>query len=259
MPIRLTSAVKALLIACFVVFIVQQTADQYFGANLLGGLGLVPAGIILEYRFWQLFTYPFLHGDVMHLFLNLMLLVFIGVDLEMLWGTRRFLKYYFFCSTCAGIVYLLIQTLAWKGQNLFVPMVGASGAIYGLLLAYGLLFGERVFLFMLFFPMKAKHFVWILALVELMTTLFSGRAGGGLASAAHLAGMGGGFVYLWVRALWQISQRRRVERGSQGGSGLFSASQPKKNPGHLKLIIDNEKKTSSGRWEDSDPGPKTWH
>ena len=109
MSIRLTPAVKALLIACFAAFIVQHTVDQFFNGDLLGWLALVPSGFVVDHRFWQLFTYPFLHGDVMHLFLNLMMLAFIGGELEGVWGTARFLRFFFLCTTSAGILYLLLQ------------------------------------------------------------------------------------------------------------------------------------------------------
>ncbi len=254
MPFRLTRSVKFLLISCFAAFVIQQTGDQFFGTHLLTLFALVPSGFVLEHRFWQLFTYAFLHGDVMHLFLNLFILVFIGAELETLWGTSRFLKYYFTCSISAGILYLLLQIFLWGGDGLYTPMLGASGGIYGLLLAYGLIFGERVFLFMLLFPMKAKHFVWVLALVEFMTTLFSGRAG--LASAAHLGGMFAGFVYLWTRATWSLLKKRRALKSSQMPEKL---RETKKNPGHLKLIVDNERKLNKDAWSDSDQDPKTWH
>jgi membrane associated rhomboid family serine protease len=198
MPIRLTRAVKALLIACFAGFLLQQTIDQFFGGDLLGWLGLTPADVILRHRWWQLVTYAFLHADVMHLVFNLLMLVFLGSELEARWGAAFFLRYYFFCLVSAGVVYLLVQPLVLGADGLRTPMVGASGGIYGLLTAYGILFAERTLLLMLLFPMKAKHFVWVLAGIEFLSSLYSGR--NGLSSVAHLSGMGAGFGFLWVRA-----------------------------------------------------------
>jgi membrane associated rhomboid family serine protease len=257
MPIRLTPAVKALLIACFAFFVIQHSADQFFGMNLLSWFALTPASFILEHHIWQIFTYAFLHGDVMHLFLNLMMLLFIGGELEGTWGTARFLRYYFFCSTSAGLFYLLLQVLAHSGA-MYVPMVGASGAIYGLLMAYGLIFGERVLLFMMLFPMKAKYFVWILAGIELMTTVFSGN--GGLASAAHLGGMAAGFVYLWGKASISVWRRRRAEGGGGGrGRGIFGKPKKKRvQPKHLKLVINNRNKVEFETTDD-DETPPTFH
>ncbi|MBC7692805.1 MAG: rhomboid family intramembrane serine protease [Methylotenera sp.] len=252
--IRLTPTIKALVIAIFATFVIQQTADQFFGANLLGWLALIPSAVVIDHRIWQLFTYAFLHGDVMHLFLNLMMLVFIGTELETAWGRARFLRYYFFCSLSAGALYLILQLFVWKGNGLNTPMVGASGAIYGLLMAYGLIFGERVMLFMMLFPMKAKHFVWILAGIEFMTTVFSAR--GGLASAAHLGGMIAGFGYLWVRASISVAKKR----SKTGKVDLFGFKSKKKSKAksHLKLVIDNERedaRVDDGAGHD----PKTWH
>lgn len=247
MPIRLTPAVKYLAITCFVVFIIQQTGDQFFGTNLLGIFGLVPAYFVNGFRFWQILTYSLLHADVTHLFLNLMMLVFVGGDLEALWGTVRFLKFYIFCTISAGFFYLLLQLLTSHGTGLYVPMVGASGGIYGLLVAYGIVFSERVLLFMMVFPMKAKHFIWVLAAIEFMSTVFSGR-GGGVASIAHVGGMFAGFAYLWGRAAWTVWQKRK--KGPKGGGAIHEKR--KKAADHLKLIIDNEK---SG----PDEKPKVWH
>jgi len=251
MPVRLTPAVKALMIACFALFLVQQTADQFMGGNVQGWLGLVPSGFINGFRLWQLFTYPFMHGDVMHLFLNLLMLAFIGGEIEARWGTKRFLKYYFFCSSAAGVLYLLMQVLIWGQLN--TPMVGASGAIYGLLMAYGLMFGERVLLFMLLFPMKAKYFVWILMGLELMTSVFSGR--GGLSSIAHLGGMIAGFLYLWGRTLSELAKKRKLAGGPPKGKKRRKPSQ------HLKLIINNEQGLPESSEDDAEEGrdPKTWH
>jgi membrane associated rhomboid family serine protease len=250
-PIRLTCAVRALLISCIVLFLIQQTADQFMGGNVIGWLGLIPANFAFGFRFWQIVTYSFLHGDVTHLLLNMPMLVFIGSELEALWGTVRFLRYYFICVVSAGALYLALQIGIWGGTGLNTPMVGASGGIYGLLMAYGLLFGERVLLFMMLFPMKAKHFVWILMAVEFFTSLFSGR--GGLSSAAHLGGMVAGFAALWARATIQVAQRRKK-------AGLSPAGKAKKRSsgGHLKLLIDNERQRGGGD-DDADSGPKTWH
>jgi hypothetical protein len=138
-------------------------------------------------------------------------------------------------------------------------MVGASGGIYGLLIAYGLIFSERQLLFMMIFPMKAKHFVWVLAGIEFMTTVFSGR--GGLSSAAHVGGMVAGFAALWVRASLQIARKRRVEALTRRPGTASKAKKSKK--GHLKLIIDNEKEgpaaAAKNPLEEDESGPKTWH
>ncbi len=247
MPIRLTRTVKFLLIGCVGMFLVQQTADRFFGGNITGTLGLVPYGFVVEHKFWQLITYLFLHGDVMHLLLNLLMLAFVGGEIEALWGQWRFVRFYLVCGIAAGLLYLMLQVFLWQGEGLQTPMVGASGAIYGLLVAYGLLFGERTLLFMMLFPMKAKQFVWILMGVEFLSSLFSGR--NGLSSAAHLGGMIAGLVYLWSEATLKRMRRER------GGSWFNAVSQKKKKRGsHLKLV---GRRPNSD--DEADGGPKTWH
>ncbi len=249
MQMRLSPTVKVLLIACFIAFLVQQTVDQFFGGHLLGFFGLVPRGFVFQGKIWQLFTYAFIHSDPIHLVLNMMMLAFVASDLEFKWGRKRFLMYYFFCAVAAGVLYLMLQLFIWQGTGLDTPMVGASGAIYGCLMAYGILFGERQLLFMMLFPMKAKHFIWVLAGVEFMSTVFSGR--GGLSSAAHVGGMLAGLGYLWVQARMLASARAKGERSPKKKPiGKYALTSKKK---HLKLIVDNDGE------DDRDPNDKTWH
>jgi membrane associated rhomboid family serine protease len=254
MQLRITSVVKTLLIACFAMFIVQQTVDQYLGGNVTGLLGLVPYEFINNYHFWQIFTYQFLHGDVLHLFLNLMMLVFIGSELETVWGKWRFLRFYLACAMSAAVFYLMLQIFLFGSTGLHIPMIGASGAIYGLIIAYGLIFSEREMLFMMAFPLKAKHFMWILVAMELMVTVFSGR-GGGLSAAAHLGGAVAGFIYLWVEAMI-IIKRRKNAGGDDGGRGR-RASEAK----HLKLVVNKPGEKTRLEDDKTDPGnsPPTWH
>jgi len=242
MQLRISPTVKVLLISFFVVFLVQQTTDQFFGGHLLSFFGLVPRGFMFEGRVWQLFTYSFLHADVLHLILNSMMLAFMASDLEFRWGRKRFLQYYFFCASVAGLLYLFLQVWVWGGSGIETPMIGASGAIYGCLMAYGILFGERVLLFMMLFPMKAKVFIWVLAAVEFLSTIFSGR--GGLSSAAHIGGMLAGLGYLWVQSRMLAADRTRAK------APIKKKSAKKK---YLKLIVDNKGD------DDRDPDDKTWH
>lgn len=250
MQLRITPAVKWLAIACLAMFLIQKTGDQFFGAGILPWLALIPKSFVFDLYVWQIFTYSFLHADVLHLALNLMMLVFIGSEIEVLWGTKRFLRFYFICVFFAGLAYLALQMLVWKDRGLITPMVGASGGIYGLLMAYGILFAERQLLFMMLFPLKAKHFVWILVGVEFMTTVFSER--GGLSGAAHLGGMVAGFGYLWAVATYSVLKKKRA---------LGKKAKRRASNVHLKLVIDNDKtkppKVQVGESDDGDP--KTWH
>ena len=151
---------------------------------------------------WQLLTYGFLHSPVslMHIIFNMFGLWMFGRDLERLMGPKRFLTYYFTCVVGAGIVQLIVA--GWQGG--LYPTIGASGGVFGILLAYGLTFPNRMV--MLIFPpipMKAKYFVLFYGLLE----LYLGVSGGapGVANFAHLGGMLFGFLLIRYWA----SQRRR--------------------------------------------------
>ena len=245
MAIHLTRGVKFILISCFVVFLIQQTGDQFLGTHLLGALALTSSDILHHSYFWQFVTYSFVHSDVMHLVFNLMMIAFIGGELEVLWGPRRFLQYYFFCTISPALIYFLLSTFSPYGTHM--PMIGSSGAVYGLLLAYGILFGDRVLHFMMLFPMKAKHFVWLLVAIELLTTVYS--SGGTWVGLAQLSGMAAGFAFLWVRTQLILAQK--------GKGQILPFGRPKKKRSqHLKLVVNHD--TSSDP-RNTDSKPKTWH
>lgn len=250
MPIRLSKGVKALLLGSFLAFVIQQVGDQFLGTHLMSYFALTPRAVFYQHWIWQIFTASFMHYDVMHLFFDLLMLAFIGSELEFAWGTARFLKYYFFCTISAALLYLGMGAI-FSSSLALSPMLGASSGIYALLLAYGLIFGERILLFMMLFPMKAKHFVWVLALVELMTTIFSGA---GKSSIAQLGGMVCGFFYLWVQATLLRSRRNRTT--SAGLQGFLSRWKKRKSK-HLKLVVNNDRGFDSD--EESRNKPKTWH
>jgi membrane associated rhomboid family serine protease len=176
----------------------------------------------------------FLHSSsVFHVLFNMLILWFFGSELEMKWGARFFLKYYFVCGIGAAVIYLIGTTIyafaSGDAMPLMSPVVGASGAVYGLLLAYGLLFGERIIHFMMLFPMKAKYFVMIIGLVELVTLLDSGL-GSGVANLAHLGGIIVGFLFLQYWTQWR--PRRRAAKPADHGR-------------RLKLVVNNDTKKES--------------
>jgi membrane associated rhomboid family serine protease len=123
----------------------------------------------------------------------LMLWMF-GADLERDWGTRRFLKYYFLCGIGAGLCVVLMALL--RPREMYAPAFGASGAIFGLLLAFGVVYADRIILMMLLFPMKAKYAVLIFGAIEFLSL---GEQGSVASHIAHLGGMVFGYIYLKVR------------------------------------------------------------
>lgn len=188
--------VQALLIVNIGMFLLELSN----GGQLVGTLALWPlsTGVysVLQPHFgiWQLVTYSFLHGSVMHLLLNMYALWLFGTRMELYWGAKTFLLYYFVCVVGAGLVQLLVVTLAAKHGGIY-PTIGASGGVFGLLLAFGLTFpNERLLLIIPPVPVKAKWLVLIFGAIELWAGVTGTKAG--VAHFAHLGGMLFGFILL---------------------------------------------------------------
>ncbi|MFO8029937.1 MAG: rhomboid family intramembrane serine protease [Cyclonatronaceae bacterium] len=180
-------AVKHLLIINLLVFLALFTpgVGQY-----VFGLGALWPLDHQNFMPWQFVTYMFLHGGFAHIFFNLFALWMFGQSIENLWGTRRFVIYYFITGIGAALVHILIA-----GAN--VPMVGASGAVYGILLAFALMFPNRpIFLIFLPVPIKAKYFVMIFGALELFNGVTSLQTG--IAHFAHLGGMVVGYILIRI-------------------------------------------------------------
>ena len=188
----MTPTVKKLLIISGAVFLLQAIVGQQM--NLI--FGLVPALVWQKYFLWQLGTYIFLHGGFFHLLFNLFALWMFGCELERYLGSRVFLRYFFIAGIGAAICTVFIT------PNLFIPTIGMSGAIYGILLAYGWFFPNRIIYIYLFFPIKAKYFVMIFGAIELYASIAG--TGGGIAHIAHLGGMVFGIIYLNYHDIWRF-------------------------------------------------------
>jgi membrane associated rhomboid family serine protease len=153
---------------------------------------------------WQLFTYMFMHGGLLHLLLNMLILWFLGMELENLWGSKKFFLYYLICGVGAGLSTLFIGPLFGPAA----PTVGASGAIYGILIAFGFLFPDRpLFFLFLPIPIRARFFVMIYIGIELYSGIFGTTDG--IAHFAHLGGAAVGFILLMI------------DRGSVALPGFF--------------------------------------
>jgi membrane associated rhomboid family serine protease len=204
---EVTPAVKVLLIVNTAVFVLQLFLP-YWVVQLFG---LVPHDVWEYFYLWQLFTYQFFHGGLMHLLFNMLALWMFGCDLERRWGTEFFLKYYFVCVIGGAI----LNTLFLPGQ--MVPSIGASAGIYGILLAFGLIYPEQIIYFYFLFPIKMKYFVMIIGAIALYSAIAAGQSG--IAHLAHLGGMAFGYLYLrgwnpWDRWKLYLDQRRlnRIRR-----------------------------------------------
>lgn len=217
----LPKAVKALLIANAVVFGMGVVFPALVPVYLFG---LVPAYVNHHFMVWQFVTYMFLHGGFGHIFWNMFGLWMFGSELEYTWGTRDFLLFYFICGIGGGVLVWLTALPMIGLSPYLIPTIGASGAIFGLLVAYGLMWPDRMIYLFGVLPMRSIQFVIIYALIQVFQG-FTGTAGG-VAVFAHLGGGMTGFLYL--KGGWRIqvyldhfvnhSKRRRftVIRGGRG-------------------------------------------
>jgi membrane associated rhomboid family serine protease len=204
----LTPVIKNLMIIMGAVFLVQMLVrgwiELYFG--------LVPILVWKKYFLWQLVTYMFLHGGFFHILFNLLALWMFGGELENYWGSKKFLFYFLFCGIGAGICTVVVTPYQ------FIPVIGASGAIYGILLAFGWLFPNRLIYVYFLFPIPAKYFVIIFGLIEFFSSI--GGAAGGVSHLTHLGGLLFGLLYMLYPMVRQKIRREYYKRKwSQRGPG----------------------------------------
>lgn len=228
----LTPVVKKLMIAMAVVWIlVQIILERFLKFNISTWFVLHPDHIIEKFWIWQLATYMFFHSiSPFHIFFNGLMLWFFGSELEKHWGGRFFSLYFFVCGIGAALAYCLgvaLYVLVSGNQTpMMIPVLGASGALFGLLVAYGIVFSERIIYFMGLFPMKAKHFALIAAALDLSSLLTTGFSGTEVAYLCHIGGALVGFLFLWGHTRLKLSKTK---------------SKLKKSTGSLRLVVDNEK------------------
>jgi membrane associated rhomboid family serine protease len=192
--------IKKLMIIMGAVFLLQT----FVSGRITLYLGLVPILVWKKYFLWQLATYIFLHGGLAHLLFNLFALWMFGGELENFWGSRRFLFYFLFCGIGAGICTVVFSPYQ------FIPVIGASGAIYGILLAFGWLFPNRPIYIYFLFPIPAKFLVIIYGLIELYASMEG--TGGGIAHLTHLGGLLFGIIYMAYPVIRQKIRREYYKR-----------------------------------------------
>jgi membrane associated rhomboid family serine protease len=201
-----TEIVRFLILSNVTIFAVQYLF--HLDSLLAFNFGLVPQ-LFFAGKIWQIVTYMFLHAGFTHLLFNMIALWMFGSVLERTWGSRRFIQYYLLTGIGGGLCYALFN------MNSPIPTVGASGAIYGLLTAYAVLFPDSVIYVWFVIPLKAKWFALIFGGIEFFASF---GQGGGVAHLAHLGGMVIGYVYLkrgrllphhWGRNLSDWQERRQ--------------------------------------------------
>lgn len=192
-PGPVTPVVKALIWINVAAFLVS-----WFVPGLVGYLGLQPEAVIARLYLWQPVTYMFLHAGFAHILFNMLALWMFGVELERLWGRVFFLKYYFVTGVGAALTTMALALVPGEvGATMRAAVtVGASGAIYGLLLAYALYFPDRPIYVFAVFPIPARYFVIIMGAIAFVSSL--GGNQGGVANGAHLGGLAFGYLYLKV-------------------------------------------------------------
>jgi membrane associated rhomboid family serine protease len=230
----MTPAVKAIVYTNVAVFLVTFIAQTFVGSSALFELfGLKPQSVFTQFYVWQFATYLFLHGNITHILFNMLALWMFGVDLERRWGSGGFVKYYAITGVGAGLVTALVSRLPFDATERIygVTTVGASGAIYGLLMAWALLFPSRQILFMFVFPLPARVAATLMGAMAFMGAV--GSSNDSVAEATHLAGFVIGWLYLngfsrlrldfsYRLARWRMERVRRkfnVHKGGKDGWG----------------------------------------
>lgn len=223
-PGPLSTALKAIIGANVVMFLAQ-----FFYSTTTVVLGLHPEWVTGSFWVWQIATYMFLHGGIFHIVFNMLALWMFGTDLERTWGTRYFLKFYFVTGIGAGLLTVLFSLLpfGFSQQLYYANIIGASGAIYGLLLAYAVYFPHRPILLIIFW-VPARVCVAILGAIALVSSLSDA---GGVANATHLFGLLVGYLFLkgarvhplaelkYRYLKWKINRVRKKFDVYSGGRG----------------------------------------
>ena len=186
-PGPITPAVKWLIIANVAMFLATWIYEP-----IILFLGLTPRIVIEQFWIWQLATYAFLHGGAVHILFNMLGIWMFGVELERLWGTRQFVKYYAITGVGAGLTVLAVGLVLGPSSETYrIPTIGASGALYGLLVAFAYYYPDRPLLMFFLFPIPAKYFVMIVGAMAFLSAPQSR-----VSEAAHLGGLVIGYLYL---------------------------------------------------------------
>ena len=191
-PGPMTPAVKAIIWANVALYVISR-----FFPVIIGYLGLTPAAVLEHGWIWQPATYMFLHApQPVHILFNMLGVWMFGVELERMWGTRFFARYYAITGIGAGLTAIgaSLLPMAALHATYALPTIGASGALYGLLMAYAMYFPDRPILMFLLFPIPAKYFVMILGALAFLLA-----PGSQVSNSAHLGGLLFGYVYLKTR------------------------------------------------------------
>jgi len=216
-PSLFTDAIKTLISVNFAIFILQSisSSEIIFFSNF----GLVPKLVWSQLKIWQPFTYMFFHGDIWHVLINMFVLWMFGSELERIWGKKNFLRFYFITGIGSGLGTMLF------GLQSTIPIVGASGAIYGVLLAYGVMFPNRTVYLYGIIPIKS---IWFVVGIGVIAFFSSFNNFTNISHLTHLFGMIIGYLYLkrpvHFRSLWFSVFKKVLEYRIQNQEEKISRS-----------------------------------
>jgi len=220
--------IKSLLIINGVVFFLQllmntltfngypawYILNRWFALNPISGID--PGSQPFNFQVWQLITYQFMHGGFSHILFNMFALWMFGMEIENLWGARKFLYYYLLAGIGAGLCHLFVSPLLGSGAAF---TIGASGAIFGVMIAFAMLFPNRYIFIYFFIPIKAKYLITILIVMEFMLV---DSAGSNVAHLAHLGGALTGFIFLMLDKNTSIAFKDLFKRSSYRATKPFN-------------------------------------
>lgn len=237
----LTPRVKLLLIINVIVFLIQMAAglfnlggyfDLFFGFNFYGFFG--------HLWLWQVFTYMFLHSraSIFHILFNSLALWMFGGELEQFWGSKRFFSYYLLSGLGAGIFIAIVNFVSTSmyGVNPMVSTVGASGAIFALLVAYGMIWPNREVYIWGIFPIKVKYLVILFGCISFFGTFNNLSGGGGISHIGHLGGLISGII------LFMRYQKKGVSKSPKKSGGIVSGFFKKRRIEKKREEIEKRKK-----------------
>ncbi len=227
----MTPGVKWLMILNGAVFLIQQISGLIIPNGMEYIFGVSHDGFINNFMIWQPFTYMFLHGGWMHIFFNLLGIWMFAGELELVWGRTKFIRYYMLSGLGAGLFIALMNYIAFINYGSSAVTIGASGALYAVLLAYAILWPDREVMLYFLFPVKIKYLVLAFGLMEFFGTLSStAGTGGNISHIGHLGGIISGFMLIRFMRSSKSSNKNKVS--------FFEKFRKKNRLNKKKKVID---------------------
>ena len=225
-PSLFTDAIKFIISINFLIFILQYLSGME--GELFTIFGIVPSKTFGELMLWQPFTYLFFHGGIWHVLINMFVLWMFGSELEKFWGKKEFLRFFFITGIGSGLITILFSLSSTN------PVVGASGAIYGVLLAYGFMFPNRLVYLYFLIPIKVKYLVMLIGAIAFFSSLNPGNSN--ISHLTHLSGMVIAFIYLRSSINWNTINHFVIHRKDEIKRHYEDKKNEKRDA--LKLQVD---------------------